>query len=396
MATPDVPPRDPAILLVGNYEPDGQRSMQAYAGMLLEGLSERGWRVRLIKPPVRFNLGHSGPSGPQRWLGYLDKFALFPPRLSARLRGAGEPTVVHVCDHSNAPYLRGLLQRPHLITCHDLTAVRAADPRYGMPRPRWIGRVQREWVRRALASARHCVCVSHKTLSDFRETITGFEGSLYHIPNALHHPFVPLDADTARARLSAGGLPPLCALAAGGFLMHVGTDCWSKNRLGLLKAYAELVRQWPGAPELLLLGPPPNAEERQWIATEAIAPRVVAIRQVETAQLEALYALAGALVLPSRLEGFGWPTLEAMACACPVAASQREPMTEVCGDAAAYFDPEDHRSIAAALSALLQESGRARHHRIQVGLDRVAAFSRETMLARYEAVYRTIGTTARG
>ena len=38
-------------------------------------------------------------------------------------------------------------------------------------------------------------------------------------------------------------------------------------------------------------------------------------------------------------EGFGFPPLEAMATGIPVAASTAASIPEVCGDAAAYFDP---------------------------------------------------------
>ena len=46
------------------------------------------------------------------------------------------------------------------------------------------------------------------------------------------------------------------------------------------------------------------------------------------------------MVFPSLYEGFGTPPLEAMACGCPVAASERGSLAEVCGDAALLFDPD--------------------------------------------------------
>ncbi|MGH2803648.1 MAG: glycosyltransferase, partial [Thermoleophilaceae bacterium] len=47
------------------------------------------------------------------------------------------------------------------------------------------------------------------------------------------------------------------------------------------------------------------------------------------------------------------PVLEAMARGVPVATSGRASLAEVAGDAALLFDPEDERSIAAALERLL-------------------------------------------
>lgn len=56
-------------------------------------------------------------------------------------------------------------------------------------------------------------------------------------------------------------------------------------------------------------------------------------------ELKALYLNATCFVFPSIYEGFGLPPLEAMACGCPVLASNKASIPEVCGDAACYFDP---------------------------------------------------------
>jgi glycosyltransferase involved in cell wall biosynthesis len=47
------------------------------------------------------------------------------------------------------------------------------------------------------------------------------------------------------------------------------------------------------------------------------------------------------LAFPSFVEGFGLPALEAMAVGCPVVASDRTSLPEVCGNAALYASPED-------------------------------------------------------
>ena len=65
-------------------------------------------------------------------------------------------------------------------------------------------------------------------------------------------------------------------------------------------------------------------------------------------ELVRLYRTASALVFPSLYEGFGLPPLEAMACGCPVAASDAGALPEVLGDAAATFDPTEPEAIAAA------------------------------------------------
>jgi glycosyltransferase involved in cell wall biosynthesis len=80
-----------------------------------------------------------------------------------------------------------------------------------------------------------------------------------------------------------------------------------------------------------------------------------AIGRVSDAELKALYEAAACLVFPSRYEGFGLPAIEAMACACPVAASRIPALRETCGDAARYFDPASPSDIADRVCALLDD-----------------------------------------
>jgi glycosyltransferase involved in cell wall biosynthesis len=60
--------------------------------------------------------------------------------------------------------------------------------------------------------------------------------------------------------------------------------------------------------------------------------------------LAALYQNAFCFAFPSLTEGFGLPALEAMALGCPVIASERASLPEVCGNAALYVDPKSPRA----------------------------------------------------
>ena len=112
------------ILLVGNYPPDRQESMQRFADVFLRGLPPVGVKVELIRPEIVWNR-RAGSPGIAKWLGYADKYLAFPKRLRRHI-AASRPDVVHVCDHSNSMYLRSAPAGRRLITCHDLLAVRSA------------------------------------------------------------------------------------------------------------------------------------------------------------------------------------------------------------------------------------------------------------------------------
>src|SRR5206468_8162104 len=73
------------VLLIGNYSPDQQQSMQRFSAMMLQGLSASGVSAELVRPePVLGNVKWMGPSL-AKWLGYVDKYILFPFQLRKRL-----------------------------------------------------------------------------------------------------------------------------------------------------------------------------------------------------------------------------------------------------------------------------------------------------------------------
>jgi glycosyltransferase involved in cell wall biosynthesis len=104
-------------------------------------------------------------------------------------------------------------------------------------------------------------------------------------------------------------------------------------------------------------------------------------------RLAALYRTAACLVFPSLYEGFGLPPLEAMACGCPVAASNVGPIPEICGEAAVYFDPRDPEAIANGVREALALADELR----ELGLARAAGFTWEQSARRHEDVYRAAG-----
>ncbi|MCL2769090.1 MAG: glycosyltransferase, partial [Solirubrobacterales bacterium] len=70
-------------------------------------------------------------------------------------------------------------------------------------------------------------------------------------------------------------------------------------------------------------------------------PDVVVAGQLSDDDLAAVYSGAQALVFPSEEEGFGLPTVEALACGTPVAAFQLPVLHEVLGERATLVERGD-------------------------------------------------------
>src|SRR6202789_990776 len=154
------------VLLVGNYVPDRQDSMQIYTPMLESGFGERGHDVRLLRPSAVLGTRVRDNSPLFKWLGYADKFLLFRRELR---RAAATADIVHLCDHSNAMYVPALTHSAHVITCHDILAIRSAMGHFPENRVSITGRTFQRLIARGLRRARAILCVSAKTRDDLRQ-----------------------------------------------------------------------------------------------------------------------------------------------------------------------------------------------------------------------------------
>lgn len=91
-------------------------------------------------------------------------------------------------------------------------------------------------------------------------------------------------------------------------------------------------------------------------------------------ELIELYNTALLLVMPSIIEGFGLPVLEAMACGCPVVCSHAASLPEVGGDAAVYFDPYDVDDMVQKIGMVLKDN-KLRNKMIIKGKQQINKFS---------------------
>lgn len=376
------------VLLVSNYENDTQESMQRFAALLVHGLSEVGHEVRTLRPPSLFGGLYPSGQGLGKWLGYLDKFFIFPSVLRSASRWAD---IIHICDHSNSFYTKYLDTFPHIVTCHDLLAIRSARGEVLKNRTGWSGRQLQRMILRGLIHARHVVCVSEATRRDLLR-ITGIpEERVSRIYNSLNYPYSPMSRQEATDRLLNLSIDPNTP-----FLLHVGGNQWYKNRLGVLQIFACLKRTILDRNlRLIMAGKPWTLEMRRFVGELRMTDSVLELTGIANEDLRALYSTATMLLFPSLQEGFGWPIIEAQACGCPVLTSDRPPMDEVGGEAAIYVDPEDLESAARTIRTVLEKASCLS----RAGLRNAARFNMPAMIDNYVALYgriheETVGVTS--
>jgi glycosyltransferase involved in cell wall biosynthesis len=191
----------------------------------------------------------------------------------------------------------------------------------------------------------------------------------------------PKDMDAARqqAALLTGGTSP--------YLLLVGANAPTKRHALAISAFAAAVRPpW----RLALLQ---RRKARDGLVRLAqrlnVAERIVWLEAVERKGVVTLIQAAGALLQPSVYEGFGLPVVEAMACGCPVVASDIAPFREIAGGAAILFPPDDLGKFADALRDVVN-SAELRRSLSQQSLGRSREFSwdrcaRETLDVYHDA-----------
>ncbi|WP_052752496.1 glycosyltransferase [Tatumella morbirosei] len=78
--------------------------------------------------------------------------------------------------------------------------------------------------------------------------------------------------------------------------------------------------------------------------------------RVSDEELISIYKNSYGFIIPSKLEGFGIPPLEAQSQGCPIISSDRSSLPEVLGDSALYFNPESSLDLSDKINIMINNS----------------------------------------
>jgi glycosyltransferase involved in cell wall biosynthesis len=253
----------------------------------------------------------------------------------------GPPDLLHALFHVVPFGIRSVRAAPPriVVTLHDLIWVdyaRQVEPT--RLHAWWRRRLGSTAIRYALDSADHVLCDSEATRRSAERWIDQERASVAY--PGVAEPFFALTPCQ----------PPTVPRVIGAF----GVTKPYKNVRCLVRAFALIAAGRPDV-QLLLIGGDGGA--RDLIDRHGLAGRVRITGPLADAELRLLIQGAAVFVVPSLVEGFGLPALEAMALGTPVVVSETPALREVAGDAAIGFDPHQPASLAAALTKVLDDEG---------------------------------------
>lgn len=369
------------IILIANYSLDNQRSMLRYAHQLYASLERKKISVEIVYPTIF--LGHllSPRSSLFKWLAYIDKMILFPFLLWLRLKKE-KNVIIHICDHSNAYYSFFVHRTPCIVTCHDAGAIRGAWGDLEDCPASFLGVWLQKLIVAGLNRADKLICVSESTREDIIHFALSHQSKKTStIPNYLIPSWGKLTSRQAQ-KIVQSIYPNL-----GAFILSVGSDLERKNRICILRTFAEVKKHQNI--KLILVGPPLSPQLKE-LATqlELQEKDIVIFKEVDEITLAALYSQAFAFLFPSRFEGFGWPVIEAQASGCPVLTSNASSLPEAAGNGAYIYDADDDQAFAAGLIQLSNDSERA--NLIRKGRENSLRFSENLILTQWLKAYASL------
>lgn len=273
----------------------------------------------------------------------LNRFYDYPSWLRRR---AARFDLFHLVDHSYSQLILELPRGRTVVTCHDLDTFQCILEPEADPRPRWF-RAMAQRTLKGFLEAAHVISVSAYTRDKLLRHGLFSPDRITVIPPGADPVFFAADEPGEKASVRA-------FLPEAPYLLHVGSTIRRKRIDVLLRVFAGVLRAFPDV-RLVRVGGALTAEQQRLAEDLDVAGRIVQAPSLTKPQVAAVYRQAALVLQPSSAEGFGLPVIEALACGCPVVASDIPPLREAGGAAAEYCPAGNIEAWVETVVQLLRE-----------------------------------------
>jgi len=156
------------------------------------------------------------------------------------------------------------------------------------------------------------------------------------------------------------------------YFLYVGNAYPHKNLERLIQAFKLILNEYSDM-KLILVGQKDYFYQR--LEKENQSDNIIFFGKASDKELVSLYTSAVALVVPSLMEGFGLPVLEAMSLNCLIVVSDIPAFKEIAGENALYFNPQDTADIHTKMKDVLGNREKYKEEKIEKALSKSQQFS---------------------
>lgn len=285
------------------------------------------------------------------------------------------------CTSNTAPLQCDI---PLILTLHDIIFLEPQDTN-SLSSYQKMGRIYRRLVvPRIIKKCKKVITVSNFERNNIIRNLHISSNTVITIYNGFNKEFKPLSSSIQVSQNY---------IDEADYFFHFANTEPRKNTSRTLIAYSKYIKQSHFKRKLFLTGI--TQDQLSTLINKNkindIANKIVVSGYIPGKDLPYLYNSAFALIFASLREGFGIPTLEAMACGTPVITSNTSSMPEIAGPDAILVNPESTDEIAEQMLRLEEDEAYYLKQK-EIGLKRAKLFSwrqtAEQLLEVYESVYR--------
>jgi glycosyltransferase involved in cell wall biosynthesis len=275
--------------------------------------------------------------------------------------------------HYNLPYLT---PANSVFTIHDF--IQFKFPQYfGKNKVRFAKLI----LKNAVKKARKIIVVSKSTYNDFCDYFPEYKNKARVIYNGISKDFKVISGEKKKDFLKDKNLLD--------YIMFIGNNKPHKNISGLIDSFKDIKNDYNNLKLVIISS---GLELDSFDVKRSIKDDIIVLDNVADSELVYYYNCARMLVFPSFYEGFGLPVLEAMACGCPVVASNISSVPELCGDAAVLIDPYDKDSITDGILSIIHND-EYKNELVKNGIERVKMLNWTNTAKGYLEIFRHMNSS---